>query len=403
MEKSAEQCLEDALQTWEDQCLNLECMSRWSEYARQVPRAELERFRMWRKFRRTVLNQNVMELEWEDWILDLSHPHFEIMRRCYDMLALFPLEFFEWSRMSRRVFSIPQEEQYLFEIATMPDIRWRDVTWPFASYMIELATPILLVESDTEYWCSHVLVSRLGAKEDDKQHAIRIRLLTNRGARPFYTHKQRKTVLAALKDDDEVRVMQVMQSSFAGLLDDNLMQGTLEFYLFDTRSDSPDSLVHLEDESLARRLQTPHASDFNRFLVEMGPGAQEGLMRVTRIVVGFCLWLDSLGPSPRLMWQRRKPGRTYAGAPGIITQEINICKIIGRGVIDPARYSASAKKLKGQGFVRPHWRRQHWKRPAYTPPEHPKTIRVPAKLINEDLVPYFGILAGSITRVLSGE
>ncbi|OHB20366.1 MAG: hypothetical protein A2854_01275 [Parcubacteria group bacterium RIFCSPHIGHO2_01_FULL_56_18] len=397
----AEERLEEALRAWEDMSLFAECI------ARATPGIDTSRrdndYARWRTFRRTLLNQSITDLRYEDWMPDLSHPAFNDARGSFASHGTFPLEFFGWTRWSRKAFVLEDIDQRTYEIASMSEVRWEDIIWPYFSFVVEFASPIPFVTTNgVSLTWTHALVTRFGAKEDEGSQAIFIRMLSKEGHLTFFNGKERKRIMGALKDGDDMAAAREIHLSGLRTGDVFELQGQVQFSIFRSNVDEMRDLVRFDEEGMHWRRTNPGRHAFNSS-IRLPEEAVESTGRVARIVLGLCLDLDMLGASPRVAWTKRKTGRKYVGPLGIITKETDVCKILGRGIIDPNRYPGSSRNLKGQGFVRPHWRRKHRKRPPYSPPDHPKTVLVPARLINEHLVPYFGIIAGSITRMLSHE
>lgn len=399
--KAAEECLEEALRAWEDMRLLEETHARVSIGRRLLEQDALARYTKWRTYRRTLLDNGIRSLNLLDWTPGLSDAIPAATRESTH--DLYPLEFFEWTRKSRKVFAIPEAEQRLFEIATMPDFRWQDITWPYGSYIIELAAPIRLGGRRGAVACSHVLVSQFaGAEREDEVHAIVLRFFFQNGYTSVLSSRERKDILHGIEKGDAERVAQAFARSHARTGLYYVSQGDYTMCLYNSYRDRQHERVQLDDESIQWRIQNPELHPLNKTLAAHTPDARFAIARLLRIVVGLNIYLDTLDTSAKPAWEKKKGGRKYIGPLGIITKETDVCRIIGRGVIDPARYSESARN-HGKGFTRPHWRRKHRKRPPYTPKDHPKTILIPATLINEHLVPYFGIIAGSVTRILSDE
>lgn len=395
--------LEGALRAWEDVQLIKEIrLTHRAILQRDVSGDLLTRAGRWRRYRTTLMDNRIERLAPIDWI-PLLPPRLE--RECgltgSEKFDTFPLEFFEWTRKSRKVFVLPQAEQNLFSIATFPDMRWGDIMWPFDAFGIELAAPLSFEATPGTYLiCTHLLVARVVL--EDKTF-ISVRPLCD-GINPVLKFGERSRLMSALEAKD-------WRSLFAQYnnLTDRLgaawqIDGAYAFALRAEPEETDEMRIVLSDDDIDPSSQeNQRLSILGRTLRNATPALRDALIRMARIVIGTCLHLESVCSRGGVRDEVRRSGKKYMGPLGVITDEVYVCRIIGRSTIDPDAVGSYGDRQARQGFIRPHWRRAHWRRPQNTPPTHPKTIRVPAKLINAEYVPLFGILPGSIARLLSSE
>jgi hypothetical protein len=405
METAAENALDACLHSWEDYSFLLEAQSKIvgryiSGYGDSVDQLKL--LTNWRRFRLALLNNRIESLNPIEWMPILS-PHLAHIYRDWggvSMLGTVPLEYFAWTRRSRRIFSIPAYEQRLFAQSTFPNFTWSEIMWPFESFGIELGEPITVpLQSPYPYVVDELLVSHVWFGDE---RTICVRLLQNKG----------EAIFSGKERDKAERLMRTHKYRQAGALLDRAVErhslpwhaaGSLCFVLSTSRQ-KEDSLIMLDEDGVNERINGGDDGLLSRVLRKTTPEVRAVLVQMARIVVGTCVYLESISHASPPTWEKKHgSGRKTLGPLGIITNERLVCKIIGRSVIDPSAYEAYSLELPGQGFVRPHWRRRHLRRPIGTPPDYPKTIMIPPKLINAAYVPLFGILAGSISRVLSDE
>jgi len=326
----------------------------------------------------------------------------------------FPSELFMWNRMSRRVFHLPPGLQALLASASFPEIPWSDVLWPHDSFIITVEKPLVMIGDNgerDEY--DTILVTKLPHELDGGHVSVRLLDKPSRdGVKVGYTTDDVMRIKTALKKGDYRRAVHTARRKSAQLDKIyNRMNGSTSCALEIRLRGS--SMIALEAEEIFdlefSGLHTP-----GTFIGEAVPEwdtlprieqARYEVMSVAcRIAIGWALYLESLAAKPgSLEWsppQKQKKQNRMGGATAVITQPDEICHIAGRGRIDPAEYGVSKDSCNNQGFIRPHWRRAHWRRPRGSPPNAPKTIKIPALLVRADLVPLYGIIGGTKTIVM---
>lgn len=399
MHTSSEKALEKTLQAWEDYCLLREAFAKaraWMVGA-DLSVESIEVLTKWKTYRRTLLTNSVTELRFDHWCRRLlPELQKELDYGWMNVLGLFPLEFFAWTRKSRKAFVVEAPEQNLFSQATFPDVRWEDILWPFESFMIELTEPLKLEEGTHLHQMTHILVSQIWFGEIQ---TIWLRLI-DITATELFSKSERYKLREALSRRKEKKVEKLTDSALERLPKHWKACGSLMFRLFSTKDQKPGSKITFEDDLTSSSEKTGHLLPDIK-----SPNLRKVCIQATKIVLGTCLFLESISQTSPEHWRKRRgEGRPYMGPTGIITDETAVCTIGLSGTIDPTKQETTYSVVpKGKGFVRPHWRRSHRRRPTFTPPDHPKTIKVPAKLINEHWVPLFGIVSGSVLRILSDE
>src|SRR3989344_1252703 len=361
-----------------------------------VPRPVLN----WRKFEHTIFDNTVQELHLEDWgVTSEQQRSFQM----FNIFSVFPFEFFEWSRKSRRVFELPADLFALFANAEYPEIHWEDVMFPFDSFAITLQEAIEIEDEfglTSLYDC--ILVTKIPF-----ENSIRMRLIQRPHVPP-----EEQTLHQRVIDrfeifhkrgdyDKALRHIQQAWSSFNTTL--KATPGWRCGTLWDLSRTPATRRVALEVEDFAAQIE-PHV------VAELEGGIEENLWRIEplsiagKIVVGLCLYLQAVtARSPH--WKKQKaqrhiPGRR--GVTGVITETDHICMILGSARMDADRYGVREEFNKHfTGFFkRPHWRRRHLKRERGAPIGAPKTVKVPPQLIRKDLIPFFGLIGGTKTEII---
>lgn len=382
MPSIAENSLDAVLNAWEDYSLLREVHMRVIGSILPMVPEVLPRVSRWRSYRSTLLDNRIEKLDLMDWQVELI-PQLQKLFHWGGLSALntFPLEYFAWTRKSRRVFSLPPAEQDIFSQALFPEMRWGEILWPFESFSVELASPVKIPLKGFEYFADEILVSRVWIGE---MYLILARALSSK-VEPLFDLRERRSINKALQSGRFRQAGELIDRTVRRHSQGWRAPGSLGICLFNSGLDNENNLI-------------PWGEDRENEV-------EQAQTVLARVVLGTCLYLDSISQTKSQEWtKRQKPGQRYIGPLGIITDEADVCVIKIQGLIDPAHHeNESDFVINKSGFVRPHWRRRHRKRPRGTETNHPKTIIVPPKLINAALVPFFGILPGSITRMLSYE
>lgn len=402
---TVEKSLEEALQTWEDTRFVQECQFRiLNRFGMPVQQDSLAKLSNWRNLRKTFMDNTIERLLFEDWYLQLQA---EFEREWnfggLNSLHMLPFEYFAWTRKSRRVFTLDADKQAQFQFASFPEWTWEEILWPFDSFGIELAHPITLpMGKNREFKCHHVLVSHVWIGTD---YMICIRAFNGDGVPGLLKNKDRKRLIEAVKRNDFHTMYEVTEGAIERRAGKQwLCQGFPAFPIYVASKNRPKDLIDFDDDKLLTKLPANEAT-FGGMVNRAPPEVKEGLRRLMRIVLGACVHLDSISMKGPVRWEKRRSREIRAVGPlGIITDESLVCRILGRGSIDPNVFELPANWDPNSRMpARPHWRRRHRRKPPYSPKDHPRTIIIPPTFVNEALMPFFGVISGSITKILPEE
>lgn len=366
-----------------------------------------------RRLAPTILDNEVQKLDPGGWLpnMDLIRAY-ESMRPLGLWYSTFANEMFLWNRMSRRVFHLPYSLQMALGSATFPDIPWKDVVWPFDSFIITLEKPIQIQEPGIPVETFDTLmVSKLPSDGVTRPIVVRAFLRPKETGKRLGLRPGEMDRIKKLQKQGRYMTIHKLLHQRRVELSRNYtsLQGSMMVYLegVNTEGDDfikiePDDLYNLEfglNEGRAPGL------DWGRFKQEQGY-RYESMSVFLKTAIGWMFYLETVS-AKNAQWKKHerndRPKQMSGGAPSIITEPDQICKIIGKGRMDPVKVEGEPAKRNGCGFVRPHWRRAHYKRPQGTPPGTPKTVRVPPVLVRADLVPLYGIIGGTETVVVPKE
>lgn len=417
--------LQEALESWEltrlyfEIALRAENELRYGDAYRELPIAVTS----WKRFRRAVLDNDIQSLDPAVWAADRDllayamkngygylDPTLQSMGAAMMQRGEFALEFFAWSRQSRRAFKIDEPLQRTLTAAAIPQETWDDVLWPFDSFAVELAEPIGYHSAKLNREVMHdaILVSQVmvGGKP-----VMMMRLLTVSD----WPYEYDLSGLSQEERDDMKRLIR-QGRSFDRVLDLRARGARREMNLRKKKVPRPlaqglaaiplfvpgngDQQIRLEPEDLANAVHTVLGI---RDTAEVNPEQLERYCRcysqAALIVVGLAFAIEGAGSKRRshvLEWhpKRRKRRALIDGQGLVITDEELVCEITCESVFGAVR-RRGAVYTDAHGVVRPHWRIRHRRRPAYSPLDAPKTIKVPPRLINAYLVGKYGIVGGT--------
>ncbi len=356
-----------------------------------------------------ILDNRVQALVPEEW-----RPSERLARqnsvggRLYTHYGTFPLELFKWNRCSRRVYHLPHQLEALLASATLPEIRWCDVMWPFESFIITLERPVQTLHPGGFYeLIDTLLVTKADLGEGDgpgvcirwfqvpQKSGMRLGLSISEVAQFEQLLKRKEYNKAARLLDGAGNKMVECSPALYGS-----QRGVIDI---DTEIDQR---IEIEPEELYRK------NGWGPEPWEKCPDSTRSLFETIsvtmRIVIGWMLYLETLSKTSVLQRRESRKGHVRAisgGASGIITEPEHIFDIIGRGQIGKAQKGTTSetRHRNGPAFIRPHWRSPYWRRPWGSPLDAEKTLRIPAKLVREDLVPLYGIIGGTKTVVILEE
>ena len=366
----------------------------------------------WDKFPEHVLD-NTKEFRPLDWFA----PGF-LNGHLIEMYLSLPMELFHWNRSSRRVFAIPHELQIVFGAAEFPDMQWKDVLWPHDCFVLALESPLCFIDPNgAKQQFDTILIENAGGAgvsvrvfDKPQRDGESIQISSNE-VRNF------RKKIADWKYDDALEIAQRKQKRLASVYP--VYPGST--YSMFQHLGGDESPVRIEPSDIyyseqARKMQVGRI-DVQDWIHQVHQGQNvvpweqvgaetrygfEVLSVATRIAVSWMLYLESL-PDSALQTKPYRKKRSILhkeGPAGIITQPERFFEIVGRGSICEGTQLKEAGPRNSKGFVRPHWRRAHYKRPRGATPGAAKTVRVPAVLVRADLVPLYGIIGGTTTVMI---
>ncbi len=349
----------------------------------------------------TIMDNRVREISLEEW---MPAPEYKEMDNTIstlgDEFAWFPLQLFQWNRNSRRTFHLPHTLVASLSAAEFGDVTWSDVTWPHDSFVITLEKPFSInsLDGKTEHYDT-IMANILPIGEGGRD-ALCVRLFQapqTTGKRYGLTRSERDKFMKALKRKRWQKAIDICEDVRLSMQSDYpSVPGSCGCAIDSDLEGNAPVLISFQDQ-LAEGSNISHAHLISHEnLRETQRGKLEISIVAMRIVVGWALYLETL-PTDRIKTEKntRKARVLSGGHPGTITNPDDIFQIVGRSEIGSGSHSSQRRSVEEGGFTRPHWRRAHKRRPIGSAPDAPKTIKVPQKLIREDLVPLFGIIGGT--------
>lgn len=349
----------------------------------------------------TIMDNRVSEIHLDDWTPAPEYKEIDnTISTLGDEFAWFPLQLFQWNRNSRRTFHLPHTLVASLSAAEFGDVTWSDVTWPHDAFVITLEKPFSInsLDGKTEYYDT-IMVNILPIGEGGRK-TLCVRLFQapkTSGKRYGLTRSERDKFMKALKRKSWQKAIDICEDVRLSMQSDYpSVPGSCGCAIdSDLESDAPviiafqDQLAEGSTINQARLISHDNLRETQRGKLEISIIAM-------RIVVGWALYLETL-PTDRIKTEKntRKAKVLSGGHPGTITNPDDIFQIVGRSEIRSGSCSNQRRSVEEGGFIRPHWRRAHKRRPIGSAPDAAKTVKVPQKLIREDLVPLFGIIGGT--------
>lgn len=392
--------------TWQTYWLGHELMVR-REYAHgRCSKDDVRASMMGSRLADAILDHNIEDLDQKDWI---PNQQFDLedggMAKQLALYYSFPMELFQWNRCSRRAFHIPHSLEAMLAAAEFPEMRWDDVLWPFESFVITIEKPVVVehpIDGNQQPFDT-ILVSRFNTPGGKLLILRWLHVPPKTGKRLGFTAKEMRQ-FRTLLSNNKLRVAakmwgkkikelsQFSQYQFGSQrVELNLTPGKFENII-------------VEPQALYEKLGGLKDGQGNRYNYDESTRSFfESLSVTIRIVAGWMLYLENLS-SKTMEWQSGRQSKTRiisGGAPSIITDPDQICTIVGKGRIDLSEVTSETNQRCSKGFVRPHWRRAHYRRPAGSAFDAPKSQRVPPVLVRADLVPLYGIVGGTTSIAIS--
>lgn len=316
----------------------------------------------------------------------------------FGRLGTFPIELFKWNRQSRRVYHLPGSLATMLETASLADVPWSDLVWPFDSFLLTFSAPfsvgpeelfdtvlVTLLPSDTpgkKMLCLRMI-------QRPRKDGVRIGL-TKTEMQTFHQHMERG------RFDQASKLTRGPYKTLCELYP--TVQGTATFIL---------DVDVTGDDTIDLRPETLHAHEY-RHKDELAGKSFDRLndrelarlantSSFLHIVLGWVLYLETLsGVAGEWKPSAKKTSKFLSGgATGVLTDPESIFRVEYKTRLDPLCAAESKSTRNNKGWRKPHWRKGYKKRPWGTPPGTPKTIKVPPVLVRADLIPIHGLPAGS--------
>ncbi len=296
----------------------------------------------------------------------------------FDPQAMVPFSVLAWNSQSRRIYSLSRDLQTLLEATSLKNIRWKDVFFPFNSFVIELDEP-LKSSVGTEFDC--IMFSRLDEllHINNGKQLWEIRLLCKEigTCRQIKKRDAQKLFEFCQKEEKYGEEIKKMRKRY---FSDIHVKMPVVYGMTDPASDQP----------VVEILAT---------LKNIRKGVSEYAMDAAfHILVNFCIYVQNFPKStssfrftPQQNGKKKKKRKKRKKTPLFINQMTEIFTVTCE-FKETGKELAAIKRDKahtGPGKC-VHWRKAHWRRkPGYgdVPFESAPKIRIPAVLVNAHKLP----------------
>lgn len=358
--------LELALRVWEDVCFSQNIAWKYAKEGGNPYHWNLEgAFLHWNEYRDHILNLSPLDSSSYD-AGRFSMP--EEPSRFYPILKNFPEALANWTTSSRRVYSLSRELAALLTATSLRDLTWRDVSFPFNSFVITLEQPIA-DSKGFEYDCLLI------AKGPVAGMSV---LLFGTDFKLYQPHtdklKERWRALLRKKRFDEL----YNQFSKSKFLPSSSILGV-----------NVNSLDEPVIDSLRRMFRNTKTVIVRGDIIDNKVKSMEGPFGevMTHIVVGFCLYLTTLpyGSTYKSDWQAGITPDERRRNPKAIMNRADICSV-GSNIRLTTEQIKLIESLGTQANreVSSHFRQGHFRRPPGkgNDPEAKKTVHVSPAFVN---------------------
>ncbi|MDF1496430.1 MAG: hypothetical protein P1P90_00025 [Patescibacteria group bacterium] len=381
MKEHPSSILEGYLITWEKTCELYNVKSKIEIACGAIPRCPITGpVAHWRSLRTGLLDNS------KEHFIDNKYQGDENHQKLFGPISLTPYIIAEWSRSSRRVFALDRTLQDLLACTSLEHMCWGDVSWPFESFVVELANPL---EVSGELYDA-IIVSRSRAEMNRQRSEFLLFTILSRkfrSVRPIQV-KDRKLFARDLKRKDIDTYLKRMGSASAFLQKIPFKGFTLR--VPDIRHESVSTMVKsLLDKQNLPGYSAEHASDT---LYDTA----------AHIVIGLCLYLTTLTPKDRERVVQRDPPPQRKGIPDskaiFLESDVMHVKSIHMISNEEQKLFREVATKGEQADIRAHFRRGHWRRApgSGNDPDAPKIVHVRPCLVRKDRL-LAGMIPGGAT------
>ena len=292
-------------------------------------------------------------------------------------LLTFPKAIASWTLHSRRAFHLSADLQVLLNSTILDGIYWRDVSFPFRSFAVCLEIPIV-DHRGCKFDC--VLV---GEEPDHKRdNLISFRLFDAKFGEPrAVSLKVRENITKTLQQKRWAHANELLQEVVrVANLKEMLRLAT--FFLDDNVKDAPVTSNVCKIDYDGRPLEHQE---------RRAPEESIHFDAAVRIVVGLCLYLQTLPPgsSAKSEWKKHdRVGKKHD--PRAITNDAQVCTVscTHKLTAEERKATGSDEQMRKKSLYElcAHFRRGHWRRPPGQGhiPDAPRIVWVRPTLVRRD-------------------
>lgn len=390
------ECLEQALNLWEDYCFVMKKMARFLEkvdepfgYPIDGPLVNAP------QFREVLLKQSVDYLEFGRFI-----PESAFLKELGD-IAWLPTALFAWTRNSRKVYHLPCPIQTAFSGISLKDICWKDIKWPFESFLLTLEDPI--VDTTTGHSFNGILVSNMAKALDGWIGVYNFHFFS---AELSQFHKmssfEKERFIKWIKTGEGDKVIAKVDSIDAfvkGKFVESAMIAVDK--VMDDRLNNIDEGFKQTDRMISKEIREKFGRDDAVDEYE----DYSLIMKGIHIVANLCLYLYAFpaiaASSPRQ--KHTNEGKKASVGRKAITDKAEIFTITSENFLTAEDYRVidEIKRSRASHQKCIHWRRGHWRKEPGKGHilDAPKSILVKPTLVNDHLI-LEGLLPGGSKTTL---
>jgi len=311
------------------------------------------------------------------------------------VISLLPILLSNWSRSSRRVYSLSADFQRSLELTSIGSITWNDVTFPFPSFAINLPISIPWREGEMSGDIDFLLVERT------KEGVRIVSLGGNMNGRVFLSDERKRRIARDLHNHDFGR----LRTYFAGISQVYYAMPATQ-YLTLSANNCP-IMLDLDGQEFQRQVGSEMRP------VEMSQAELPDFWKlIIRMVVGLCLHIELSGHASTKSTSRaivsswNKFSHPVTPDPRAITSEAQVCVVNTITALGPEEVQLH-ERIRAVGIreatreLPAQYRRAHWRRlPGHgDDPSAPRCVKVEAYMTGITRLPEQGLPGGSQVEI----
>ena len=339
--------LDHLLCLWEDFCLIQNIRIQAKSIFGKVEENDLMRPLCGEEFRKYILEYKGGPIDFAKYIADYSS----------GIVASIPLSVLAWNHHSRRIFHLTSESQTLLDATSLGGIKWKDIKFPFESFLVTLEEPII-DSHGTEY--DAILLAKIDSffpkhLQQREDALIELRLLpTTLAEYKKFSKNEKRRIDVSLHNKNYEEILLFLEE-------------------FKRVKNYQTPTIHIFPEKLNDDVIKDSIPKLGTLTGQADMVKDLAIDSALHIALNLCLYLENYPPKyvPKKDKEcslQPKKRRKEKFDPNAISDELNIFTVKCHFNMTRAEIEQLVKEVKESitGEIRgSYWRRGHWRRKPY--------------------------------------